>query len=113
MIKTKRIYEPKSKDDGLRVLVTRYWPRGIKKNAVDLWIRQLGPSEGLIKEWKHGRISWQEFKNRYLGEYKCTAKQQYLAELKKTIKGKDVTLLCICEDENHCHRILVKRLLER
>lgn len=113
MIKTKRIYEPKSKGDGLRVLVTRYWPRGIKKSAVDLWIRQLGPSEGLIKEWKQGKIGWQEFKRRYLGEYKCSAKRDFLKELKKAIKGKDATLLCICEDETHCHCILLKRLLEK
>ena len=113
MIKTKRIYEPKSKDDGLRVLVTRYWPRGIRKDSIDLWVRQLGPGEKLIKVWKAGKITWQEFKRRYLGEYKCTAKQRFLQDLKNNIKGKDATLLCICEDENRCHRVILKGLLNR
>ena len=113
MIKTKRIYEPNDKNDGLRVLVTRYWPRGIKKESVDRWIRQLGPSEKLIKVWKSGKITWGEFKRRYLGEYKCTAKQRLLKDLKNSIKGKDTTLLCICEDENRCHRVILKELLER
>ncbi len=114
MIKTKSIYEPKSKEDGLRVLVTRYWPRGTKKNKIDLWIRQLGPSEKLITVWKNGKIGWLEFKKRYLGEYKCTAKQKFLKNLKKTIKGKDATLLCTCKkEENRCHRFILKNLLTR
>src|SRR3990167_9139298 len=112
IIKTKRIYEPKSKDDGLRVLVTRYWPRGIRKDSIDLWVRQLGPSEKLIKVWKSGKITWGEFKRRYLGEYKCTAKQRFLQDLKDSIKGKDATLLCVCEDENRCHRGILKGLLK-
>jgi len=111
LLKTKSIYEPGSPNDGLKVLVTRYWPRGIKKERVDLWVRELGPSERLIKDWKAGKITWQEFKRRYIAEFGLKEKQKSLEQLKETLKDKDATLLCICEEENRCHRGILKELL--
>jgi len=46
----KSIYDPKSKNDGLRVLITQYWSRGVKKEMVNVWFKQLGTSNELIKE---------------------------------------------------------------
>ncbi|MDO8426868.1 MAG: DUF488 family protein [Deltaproteobacteria bacterium] len=54
LVKTKSIYDPPTKDDGLRVLVTRYWPRGVKKEEQDFWLRGMGPIPELIKAWKSG-----------------------------------------------------------
>jgi uncharacterized protein YeaO (DUF488 family) len=54
----KTIYDPKSKDDGFRVLVMQYWPRGVRKQKVDVWYRDLGTSKELIKAWKAGTITW-------------------------------------------------------
>jgi len=46
MLRTKRVYDPPEKSDGTRVLVMRLWPRGIKKSAVDLWLKDLGAEVG-------------------------------------------------------------------
>lgn len=115
MIKTKSIYDPKSKDDGIRVLVTRYWPRGIKKEEKDYWFRDLGPDVELIRKWKAGEVAWDKFKKSYKDEYRSEAKKELLGELKKIIKearGKDVTLLCTCRQGEHCHRDLLKEMVK-
>lgn len=66
----KRVYEPASKFDGVRVLVDRLWPRGISKKAVklDLWLPDLGPSTGLRQWFKHDPARWKEFQQRYHAE---------------------------------------------
>lgn len=115
MLKTKSIYDPPADGDGLRLLVTRYWPRGVRKEAVDRWFRDLGPEPELIKEWKAGEITWGEFKKRYKAEYRSEEKKRLLAELKELVeglKGKDATLFCTCREE-HCHREILKDMLGR
>lgn len=114
MIRTKSIYDGKSKEDGYRVLVTRYWPRGIKKAEADEWIKDLGPSAGLIRLWKDKEISWDEFRKRYLEEHAAEeAKKEALERLKGIVnKEKKVTLLCTCRDEV-CHRTILKEMLRR
>ncbi|MBI5235468.1 MAG: DUF488 family protein [Deltaproteobacteria bacterium] len=115
MIKTKSIYEAPSDDDGLRVLVTRYWPRGVKKEVRALWVRELGPESELIKRWKSGAMSWAEFKAAYSLEHKGHVKKTALDELRQAMKADDsgvVTLLCVCADEKRCHRTILKRLLD-
>ncbi len=69
-IQTKRVYEPKDPDDGLRVLVDRVWPRGMTKDQVqaDLWLKDTAPSTGLRKWFAHDRQKWEEFKRRYFLE---------------------------------------------
>ncbi|HXI09487.1 MAG TPA: DUF488 family protein [Thermodesulfobacteriota bacterium] len=115
MIKTKSVYSPASGGDGKRVLVSRYWPRGVKKEAVDRWIKGLGPSPALIKAWKTGAITWPEFGRRYARERGSEEWKTAFEELKaflSALKGKDATLLCTCrEGENHCHREIIKELL--
>ena len=116
MIKTKSIYDPPLASDGIRALVMRLWPRGVKKEKIGGWFKELGPSAALIKKWKSGKITWTGFKKEYLDEYKDGVKKTALAELKgliKTSKGTDVTLLCSCRDEDRCHRRLVRELLKR
>ena len=55
MIKLKRVYEPASPDDGVRILVERLWPRGIKKDALklDTWLKDVAPSDGLRRWFAH------------------------------------------------------------
>ncbi|MBI5902413.1 MAG: DUF488 family protein [Deltaproteobacteria bacterium] len=86
MIKTKSIYSQRSEDDGVRVLVTRYWPRGVKKDAIDRWFRDLGPTPELIKLWKSGGIAWEGFRKEYLDEYRSLDKSALFEELKDFIK---------------------------
>lgn len=113
MVKTKSIYDPASEEDGLRVLVTRYWPRGVKKEAVDKWMRALGPEADLIKAYKSGTVAWPEFKKRYKAEFSSDEKKSLLKELKSLIKStkENVTLICICRDEAVCHRKVLKEML--
>ncbi|MBI5811052.1 MAG: DUF488 family protein [Deltaproteobacteria bacterium] len=116
MIRTKCVYDKKEEGDGLRVLVTRHWPRGVRKEKQDIWLRELGPGQGLIKLWKSQAITWAEFKKRYLYEYEAETKKKALNELKgavKSARGKTVTLLCACMDEKRCHRGILKGMLYR
>jgi len=110
-VKTKRIYEPKEPGDGTRILVMRRWPRGIKKSHVDGWLKKLGAEPPLIKAWKAGKISWPEFRRRYLAGLKKGAAQAQLQELQALAKEEAVTLLCSCPDEARCHRGLLKQRL--
>lgn len=113
MIKTKSIYDEISEEDGIRVLVTRYWPRGIKKEQKDYWFRDLGPEAGLIKKWKAEEIPWEEFRKSYLDEFRSKEKTAHLEELKGIIKSTKgvITLLCTCREEEHCHRNILKEML--
>ena len=113
MIQTKRIYDPPSKDDGRRVLVMRLWPRGIKKNQIDEWYKELGTELTLIKAWKSGKIDWAEFKKKYLFYIRQEKCKSLIQELAKRGKKEMITLLCSCEDESHCHRSLLKSEIEK
>ncbi len=116
MVKTKSIYEPSSDEDGLRVLATRYWPRGVRKKEADLWIKDLGPGPELIKKWKQGIIPWDEFKKAYLDEHKTLEKKKAIAGLIEALKQsghKNITLICVCGDEATCHRSLLRDMLNK
>jgi uncharacterized protein YeaO (DUF488 family) len=69
-IRVKRVYDPPSPDDGMRVLVDRLWPRGLsrEKAHVDLWLKELAPSTELRKWFNHEPEKWDEFRRRYLQE---------------------------------------------
>lgn len=73
-IKLKRVYDPYAKADGMRVLVDRLWPRGMKKEeaGVDLWLNEITPSDALRKWFSHDPDKWQEFKKRYKKELEDT-----------------------------------------
>ncbi len=112
MVKTKSVYEPKGEDDGLRLLVTRYWPRGVARDAVDRWCKELGTPPDLIKLWKAEGISWEKFKESYIAELSTEAASEAFAELQELVKDGPVTLLCGCKDEGRCHRGILKEMLK-
>lgn len=69
MIKVKRVYEPVEGDDGVRVLVDRLWPRGIKKDSkIDLWLKDIAPSKELREWFSHDLTKFEDFKKRYKEE---------------------------------------------
>ena len=113
MMKTKRVYEAPDKSDGVRVLVMRLWPRGIKKSVVDLWLKELGAEVKNIKAWKAGRLGWPEMKTRYLAGLRRPEAATALAQLRTLASRRTVTLLCSCEDEARCHRGILNGLLRR
>ena len=109
----KSIYDPKSKDDGFRVLVMQYWPRGVKKEKIDAWYRDLGSSKELIKAWKSGKVTWPEFMKRYVADLNDKDKQVIIRNLAKRAKKEKITLLCGCRDPNACHRTILKGQIEK
>jgi uncharacterized protein YeaO (DUF488 family) len=89
----KRVYEPKSQQDGMRVLVDRLWPRGLGKQqaAIDLWARDVAPGTEL-RRWFHAHTDeWPEFRKRY--EAELAAGHEALQDLHKAIADKSATLL--------------------
>ena len=111
----KRVYEPASKDDGLRVLVDRLWPRGIAKRKVhiDLWLRDLSPSDALRRMVHADPAKWDEFVKAYGRELKQEPAQSALADLRKLPRSRPVTLLYAARDEAHNNAVALKRWLER
>ena len=110
-IRLKRIYEPSSEDDGYRVLSTRYWPRGIPKSRVDEYTTKTAPSRELLREFKHEGLTWENYVPRYLDEMRSEAAISVIRRLAAMAKSGSMTLMCICEDENRCHRSLLKNLI--
>lgn len=110
------VYERPEPEDGFRVLVSRYWPRGITKDRQDLWLPGLGPSRELIREFKAGHLDWDKFRERYMEEFARDDKARYLDELleKATESGKSkIILMCVCKDITHCHSTIVRGMLTR
>lgn len=105
----KSIYDPiDPKKDGHRLLVTRFWPRGVKKTAVDSWDRHLGAPLGLIRKKKAGGLTMSELKKLYTASLDRGALERALALARKGT----VTLLCTCRDEL-CHRVVLAEILRR
>jgi uncharacterized protein YeaO (DUF488 family) len=110
-IVTKRIYEPAADDDGDRVLIMRLWPRGIRKERVSVWLKELGPVPALLREFLDDKISWAQYVPRYLAGLERPEAQAAIAEVRRRADAGRVTLLCGCADEEHCHRSLLRAYL--
>jgi uncharacterized protein YeaO (DUF488 family) len=113
MIKIKRVYEKPAKEDGWRVLVDRLWPRGMKKEVahVDVWMKDVAPSDALRKWFGHDPEKWDEFQKRYRSE--LAKKKELIAEIKKMEKEHEIlTLLFGAKDEEHNQAVALAHLLE-
>ncbi len=114
MYKIKRAYQDPEDDDGFRVLVDRLWPRGVSKiNAkIDLWMKEIAPSNELRKWFGHDPERWDEFKNKYLLE--LNDKKELIKQLKNIGKiNQTVTLVYSAKDEAHNNAVVVMELLEK
>ena len=112
-VATKRVYQPAAPSDGVRVLVMRLWPRGIRKSQVDLWLRDLGAEIGNLRLWHAGRLSWPELRRRYLAGLRRPPASEALATLRALARRLRVTLLCSCADPARCHRTILAGVLAR
>ena len=113
MIKIKRVYEEPAKQDGWRVLVDRLWPRGMKKEAahVDIWMKDVAPSDTLRKWFGHQPEKWSEFQKRYRSE--LAKAQDRIAELRKMEKRHGtLTLLFGAKDEQHNQAVVLAEALK-
>jgi uncharacterized protein YeaO (DUF488 family) len=110
----RRIYEPPHPDDGYRVLIDRLWPRGVAKQtaAVDLWLKEIAPSDALRKWFAHDPAKWTEFVNRYHRE---VDKNPEAIETLRAAAAKHpiVTLLFAAKDEEHSNAVALKAYLSK
>ncbi len=109
----KRVYEPASAKDGMRILVDRLWPRGMSKASLkyDAWPRDLAPSNELRKWYSHDPKRFAEFRRRYRGE--LHAHRAELAGLRAKVKGRTVTLLTATREVDLSHATVLRQILER
>ena len=72
MIKIKRVYEKPGRNDGIRILIDRLWPRGLSKDSarIDMWLKEIAPSNTLRKRFAHKKERWDKFKTLYTQELK-------------------------------------------
>ena len=112
MIKTKRIYEKYSPDDGFRILIDRLWPRGVSKSnaKIDLWIKEIAPTADLRKWFSHDPKKWESFKKKYQEELK---KNKSLLGMIKNLEKehKTVTLVFSAKDELHNNALALQKVL--
>jgi uncharacterized protein YeaO (DUF488 family) len=112
VIKIKRVYESSATEDGFRALVDRLWPRGLTKEKahVDLWMKEIAPSDELRKWFHHKERNWGEFVKKYKAE--LAGKKDLLSQLKKLHKEhKTITLLYGSKDEQQNQAVVLADLL--
>ncbi|KAA0208399.1 MAG: DUF488 domain-containing protein [Ignavibacteriaceae bacterium] len=113
-IKLKRIYDKPERSDGFRILVDKLWPRGISKDnaKLDLWLKEIAPSNELRKWFGHDPAKWTEFQSRYKSEIeKNELPLKQLLEIAG--KRKIVTLLYAAKDDKHNNALVIKNLIEK
>jgi uncharacterized protein YeaO (DUF488 family) len=114
-VSIKRAYDDSSVHDGFRILVDRLWPRGVSKEAadIDLWLRDLSPSDKL-RHWFHARPrQWVAFRTRYLEELASPEAAAALQQLYAAARSKKrVTLVYASKNLEHNNAVVLKQLLE-
>ncbi len=110
-IRQKRIYDPPSPDDGLRVLIDGLWPRGISREraAIDMWARELAPSEELRRWYGHVPERFEEFDRRYRAELE--EQRERLTELRRRARSGQVTILFGARDAEHSNATVLTDVL--
>ena len=112
--KIKRVYNEPEKDDGFRILVDRLWPRGLSKEKakVDLWMKEVAPSNELRKWFSHDPEKWEDFKKRYEKELKD--KENLLSKIRELEREKGIiTLLYSAKEENDNNAVALDGFLRK
>ena len=110
----KRVYAPADKADGLRVLVDRLWPRGIakKKARIDLWLKDIAPSDALRRRVHGDPTEWNEFVVDYRHELAREPARSAVARLRELAGRGPVTLLFAARNEARNNAIALRSFLE-
>jgi uncharacterized protein YeaO (DUF488 family) len=113
MILTKRAYDPPILDDGVRFLVDRLWPRGIKREEMKLdgWLKDVAPSDTLRRWFGHDPVKWDEFSQRYFAE--LDGKPEAWQPILQAARQGNVTLLFGARDIEHNNAAALKAYLEK
>lgn len=110
-INLKRVYDPASTDDGIRILVDRLWPRGLKKTdlILDAWLKDVSPSPALRKWYSHDPEKWTEFQKEYIAELEDNP--EAWKPIMKALEHSTVTLIYAAHDVEHSHALCLKNYL--
>lgn len=110
-IRLKRAYRPAAAADGLRVLVDRLWPRGVRRSeaAIDLWVKDIAPSTALRQWFAHDPARWPQFSQRYAAELRRHRKE--LADLRAQARRRIVTLVFAARDERRNDAVVLRNVL--
>jgi uncharacterized protein YeaO (DUF488 family) len=112
-VRVRRIYEQPAADDGIRVLVDRVWPRGIRKDAagIDEWVKDVAPSTELRMWYGHVPERFAQFEARYRDELATHAGRTALDHLRTLSKRDALTLVTATKDVDHSQATVLARLL--
>ena len=113
MIKTKRVYELPTADDGYRALVDRLWPRGVSREAaaIDEWLKEVAPSNELRRWFGKDEAKWPEFAERYRAELAAPEVAAVLADLRARANKGQVTLLYAKRNEAENNAVVLRDVL--
>lgn len=107
-VRVKRVYEPAGPEDGLRLLVDGVWPRGQRKDMLELeaWLRIIAPSTALRRWYGHDPARWEAFRARYFAE--LAANEAGLARLRSYLVRGPVTFVYAAADEEHNNAVALR-----
>lgn len=125
-LRVKSVYSPiDRKNDGFRILATRFRARGMPASRYDVWMPSLGPSERILKAAQAGRMTWAAFTRAFRKELfldgpidarnqtiKNHGQKFTLRLIKRMARTGNVTLMCHCREDQQCHRHILKALIE-
>jgi uncharacterized protein YeaO (DUF488 family) len=120
-IRVVQLGTPRKQDEGLRIGTVRRPPRGVLKkdyaklNYFDVWLPELAPSEAIMKDFRSGpstEVRWKQFARRYRSEMNTPEKSRLLDAFAALSQQTNFSVGCYCEDEEHCHRSILKKLLQ-
>src|SRR2546422_6472141 len=115
MIKVKRIYDEPGTEDGYRILVDRLWPRGLSKDKakMDLWLKEISPSDELRKWFSHDPQKWKSFQKRYAKELSSEERQDLLKRIREIEREKGtITLLFSTREERYNNAVALSNVLK-
>jgi uncharacterized protein YeaO (DUF488 family) len=112
LIRIKRVYDPPARNDGMRILIDRLWPRGLAKAdlKLDWWAKELAPSHTLRRWYGHDPEHFAEFRRRYLAELE--GERERLDELRGAVRRRTVTLLTATRELDLSHATVLRELLQ-
>lgn len=113
MIRVKRVYDQYDPEDGLRFLVDRLWPRGMKKAnlPMDGWLKDVAPSDALRRWFGHDPAKWNEFCRRYHAELEANG--EAWRNLMEMAEKQDITLLYGAHDVAYNNAVAIRAFLEQ
>ena len=119
---TYRCASPRREDEGLRIGAVRFLPRGVKKEDYarlgyfDVWFPLLAPNRAAVSEYKKSpdkKEAWKRFARQYRKEIESNTDARQAVKLLAAIAEKTpIAIGCYCEDEEFCHRSILKKLIE-